>query len=503
MKHKSIISRANESCIYRIFPERDDPVKFTFLSLKQYENTTETTPRQLPDCSFSKIFIISNSQQYGPYCQDSKSELRNRRNAQSNVPNQLFNGKEIDLVYAAGPSGSEYHFKFQFQWQLVNASNECPISMWATDMAVLAQPILSNDIEGEFEMYQTLYILLDTLRMIEDDDSIECMNTAKFISCEHNDAIDRVQTIDDVLNLTQRVVEDIADFCTDEFNFSLDNITESLHEHLENIKYITDSQITTTKYSNKMHNQTAALTVSSEKVITETHICPWPVEAWGTSSDTSLECNIRALRQCNLPLFAETLSDDCRETASYQMSSILQKVQNAFSRAGGVCSVPRYGVDCSIVAIKNSTRPLQFIKEVKKMSRSLLETCESSFRVDVSITLKQLYNTILKCKSDRNSDLLQIGERGLSVTTDVRTCSIQNFLSRNGNVFKRRSISLKNPSKAVDHFFQIGKMIENANDTCKFDVDKISCDITYFPKSEVACQLSLRTKHIVLGNVHK
>ena len=187
------------------------------------------------------------------------------------------------------------------------------------------------------------------------------------------------------------------------------------------------------------------------------------------------------------------------------MANVLQRIQNAFSRAGGACSIPRSGVDCAIVAMKNATKPLQFIKEVKRMMRILLDPCEATFRLELAIELKNLYNGILKCRKSANvqdtQTGLQIGERGLSSAPVVKLCSMDKYLTRNDRTFMRRSVSLENPTRALAEFRELAAYIQSASQTCDVKISKLPCELTYFPKNENGCQLAKRTHSLIKGQI--
>ena len=102
--------RSNESCIFRILPEKRVPVRLEILSISR-KNRKEGFI--LPPCARGKIeIIIDKARKEGPFCEKSG---RQRRLTQTLI-DRTFEGTEIDLVYSTAPSGGDtYDFSFKFQ----------------------------------------------------------------------------------------------------------------------------------------------------------------------------------------------------------------------------------------------------------------------------------------------------------------------------------------------------------------------------------------------------
>ena len=87
--------RANESCIFRIFPDDAEAVKFKYLSLINYGDKIWKHER-LPNCNDAKIYILADSVEFGPYCNLESS--RKTREVES-FGDQVFKGKVIYVNY--------------------------------------------------------------------------------------------------------------------------------------------------------------------------------------------------------------------------------------------------------------------------------------------------------------------------------------------------------------------------------------------------------------------
>ena len=167
-------------------------------------------------------------------------------------------------------------------------------------MAFLAQPILSNDINGEFEVYQSLFELLDTMRMIEmDEPAGACSPSAKFIACEHTETLEMTRTMDHVIKRTQLVLDDLATSCSSDFQKRLQEIMAKIQRQFAKVNYISTSAIVSETEENGtpesglgrpgMSNSSPA---TKDSVVAR-YICPWPVEAWDKDRVQNKKCLVK------------------------------------------------------------------------------------------------------------------------------------------------------------------------------------------------------------------
>ena len=298
----------------------DEPVTISVLLIEEFNNRIQ---RRIPKCSSAKIFIKSNEKFFGPFCKNNR--VQRHATGDFEIESQTFQGKEIDLVYAVGPAGEEYHFRLHFEWRLANTTEKCPISLFTAEMSLLAQPILSVGSIGEFELYQKVLTTLDRLDLLASDPSFnKCTTHASNISCSFLDTSYELQTVDELLNRVKGVIDSIKFYCKEEFIESLNLELVALYDQADTLKQ-------------GMINNTSPTVVNSPTTKGETpsdgfrepEFCPWPQSVFH-KNDNHNECDLAGFRICNMPIFVELVTrEGCEnQKTSLKMNNILQEIQN-------------------------------------------------------------------------------------------------------------------------------------------------------------------------------